>query len=83
MFVDRVLESLRDDKNSIERLIELFQSLNDIPKILKNQETIIELLKRNSGMSPEFRALLLSGIEKLNKLGEDNNSKGKEETQNK
>lgn len=80
MFVDKILDALKDDKNSIDKLVEIFEAVKLVPQILEKQDQIIVLLKQQGGMSPDFRALLLRDIENLNKLGESNTSKGKEET---
>lgn len=75
--IEKILEDLKDDRNSLSTLIGLLDNITKIPEILENQKKILSLLEQSSS-SEEFRQHVLSVANRLNVLGEDNNSKGKE-----
>lgn len=78
--IDKILEDLRDDKNSLNALISLLENLGKIPEILDNQRKILRLLEQ--GSSEEFRQHVQQVVNRLNAMGENKNLMGKEEIKN-
>lgn len=79
MTLDKIIADLQADGDSLSKLVELLVNLKRVPELINKMDQVIRLLTERDS-SDDFRLYVLGVVERLNKLSEVNNTKGKEET---
>lgn len=79
MTLDKIIADLQADGDSLSKLVELLVNLKRVPELINKMDQVIRLLQERDS-SDDFRLYVLGVVERLNKLSEVNNTKGKEET---
>lgn len=79
MTLDKLIEDLHADGDSLIKLVELLSNLKRVPELIDKQDQIIRLLQEGAS-SHDFRLHVLGVIDRLNTVSEDSNLKGKEES---